>query len=436
MNTSIAQSDDPGSQDEYAARSAFDSHGLRSQPAIPVASAKLAVWIFLTSEAMFFVALIGACVALRLGAVQGDWPSPEEVGVVTWIGALNTIVMICASITMVFAVSSSGRGDAGLAKSCVAASFLLGIVFLGIRAGEYQAKFDQGIYPRGPIILLYNRPDLNYLAGVKASTDAQILELEKAKTRAASQRAESPPVNTDGSHQQGVLERLILIRSGLVRWTSQTAGQSPDPALRKMAVMSLAHLIAPRGENLAVESYLADELVEVRERIIQLRSEKSEFDDRIVELQSRIKALAGTLRSPSKDDDANLSRTTVRKMLEETTAESAEAAANSSRLADLIVPLQARIDALTAFADVRGGINENFHMKLPRVIPNGTAWASTYFLLTGLHAFHVFAGLVALGLLLTMRLDVTRSGLMENVSLYWHFVGAVWILLFLLLYLF
>ena len=63
-------------------------------------------------------------------------------------------------------------------------------------------------------------------------------------------------------------------------------------------------------------------------------------------------------------------------------------------------------------------------------------WASTYFLLTGFHALHVLIGLIVFVILLCMRLDTTKAGVIENVGLYWHFVDLVWIFLFPMLYLF
>ena len=62
-------------------------------------------------------------------------------------------------------------------------------------------------------------------------------------------------------------------------------------------------------------------------------------------------------------------------------------------------------------------------------------WAATYFTLTGFHALHVLAGLIAFACLLPMTLGVARANLVENVGLYWHFVDLVWIFLFPLLYL-
>ena len=61
-----------------------------------------------------------------------------------------------------------------------------------------------------------------------------------------------------------------------------------------------------------------------------------------------------------------------------------------------------------------------------------------YFLMTGLHAFHMVIGLALLGMLLTMawRGRIRRhSTLVHNVGLYWHFVDLVWVYLFPFFYL-
>jgi cytochrome c oxidase subunit I+III len=64
---------------------------------------------------------------------------------------------------------------------------------------------------------------------------------------------------------------------------------------------------------------------------------------------------------------------------------------------------------------------------------------SSYFVLTGLHAVHVGAGLVAVGYLLfrsfTGGFTSTKHSAVENIGLYWHFVDIVWMFLFPLFYL-
>ncbi len=65
--------------------------------------------------------------------------------------------------------------------------------------------------------------------------------------------------------------------------------------------------------------------------------------------------------------------------------------------------------------------------------------ASTYYVLTGLHAVHVAVGLVAVGYLMFRAFSggftSTKHVAVENIGLYWHFVDIVWMFLFPLFYL-
>jgi cytochrome c oxidase subunit I+III len=65
--------------------------------------------------------------------------------------------------------------------------------------------------------------------------------------------------------------------------------------------------------------------------------------------------------------------------------------------------------------------------------------ASTYYVLTGLHALHVAVGLVAVAYLMfrayNLSFNSTKHMAVENVGLYWHFVDIVWMFLFPLFYL-
>jgi heme/copper-type cytochrome/quinol oxidase subunit 3 len=66
-------------------------------------------------------------------------------------------------------------------------------------------------------------------------------------------------------------------------------------------------------------------------------------------------------------------------------------------------------------------------------------WASAFFTLTGFHGAHVLLGLTAI-LIVTGLLRESPTGLhgaraVEAVSIYWHFVDAVWVVIFPLVYL-
>src|SRR6266850_3605185 len=57
-------------------------------------------------------------------------------------------------------------------------------------------------------------------------------------------------------------------------------------------------------------------------------------------------------------------------------------------------------------------------------------FGTTYYSLVGLHAFHVTVGLVMLAIVLLAgvagRVGMSQSGRVQVLSLYWHFVDAVW----------
>src|SRR5246127_4527367 len=65
-------------------------------------------------------------------------------------------------------------------------------------------------------------------------------------------------------------------------------------------------------------------------------------------------------------------------------------------------------------------------------------FGTTYYSLVGLHAFHVTAGLVMLSIVLLFglagRLGQDQSPRVGVLSLYWHFVDAVWVVVFTVVY--
>jgi cytochrome c oxidase subunit III len=65
-------------------------------------------------------------------------------------------------------------------------------------------------------------------------------------------------------------------------------------------------------------------------------------------------------------------------------------------------------------------------------------FGTTYYSLVGLHAFHVTAGLIMLLLVtafgLAGRVGVSQSGRIAVLSMYWHFVDAVWLVVFTVVY--
>ncbi len=101
----------------------------------------------------------------------------------------------------------------------------------------------------------------------------------------------------------------------------------------------------------------------------------------------------------------------------------------------------ARCDALALSIFPRSdaesaGYNEQLPwLRLPIVVPGGRLWVSTYFLLTGAHLAHLLAALVVASWWVLVGLTRRTLSAVKNLSLYWHLVDAVWIVLFVVIYL-
>jgi cytochrome c oxidase subunit 3 len=307
-----------------------DGHGdghhghvtLQYQPGLPLSRGKLIMWLFLSTEIMFFAALLGSYVVLRFGAPV--WPKPHHVHLSEPIGAFNTFVLICSSVTIVLALEAARVNKAGLAKAWMVATFLLGGLFLGVKGYEYQAKFSHGIYPWAPRGLIYERPDLYYGSAVRARLG-----------------------------EAAMIDRL-------------------------------KELIEKPADQLSADELAARTRLQQVQKMV-MSSDQQAFDMAVV--------------------------------------------------ADQVMPLPA--EGAHGGHGGAHGLNDVFPwLRLPIVIPGGSMWASTYFLLTGFHAIHVIVGLIVFGIMLTWTLNAKRAGAIENAGLYWHFVDLVWIFLFPLMYLF
>src|SRR6476620_2375798 len=116
---------------------------------IPLPNGKLAMWLFLVTEIMFFTALLGTYMILRNGqpTPSNPWPKPHDVHLVEAIGAANTFVLILSSFFVVLAHHYLHINQPGKGAMYLGLTLLLGCIFLGVKAYEYKSKFDHGILP-------------------------------------------------------------------------------------------------------------------------------------------------------------------------------------------------------------------------------------------------------------------------------------------------
>ena len=159
----------------------------------PLTAGKVAIWLFLATEVMFFTGLIGSYIVLRAGSppaaysnlyppatdlsrilkqpppglVALDWPKPYDPATNPLsidLTAVNTFILICSSVTMVLALSAFQRDEMRKGAWYVTATAAIGSVFLGIQVFEYNQLMFVHPYPVGVSATGHYTPDVSLFA--------------------------------------------------------------------------------------------------------------------------------------------------------------------------------------------------------------------------------------------------------------------------------
>ena len=105
----------------------------------------LGMWVFIAQEIMFFGGLFATYAVYR--ALYGV-AFADAAGHLNWrLGAANTVVLICSSLTMAMAVHVASHGKKQQIVAWLTATILLGSVFLGVKVVEYKEKFEHHLVP-------------------------------------------------------------------------------------------------------------------------------------------------------------------------------------------------------------------------------------------------------------------------------------------------
>jgi heme/copper-type cytochrome/quinol oxidase subunit 3 len=113
-----------------------------TRPDSGLTNGKLGIWLFLASEVMLFGALFSTYIILRSGAVE--WPHGE---LNVWLGAVNTVILICSSVTMVMAWAQLKMHNFAKSRMFLIVTFVLAGVFLVNKYFEYADHFRRGEGP-------------------------------------------------------------------------------------------------------------------------------------------------------------------------------------------------------------------------------------------------------------------------------------------------
>lgn len=107
----------------------------------------LGMWAFLITEIMFFGGLFLGYIIYRSLYPHAFAEASKLLDY--RLGAINTAVLICSSLTMVLAVRAAQLGKRRSLITFLMLTMFLGLVFLGNKAFEYAHKFHEHLVP-GP----------------------------------------------------------------------------------------------------------------------------------------------------------------------------------------------------------------------------------------------------------------------------------------------
>ncbi|HJQ73492.1 MAG TPA: cytochrome c oxidase subunit 3 [Gaiellaceae bacterium] len=111
---------------------------------VPVISnTRLAMLIVIAAESMLFAGLIGMYLVFRLAA--RDWPPPTLPRLPLLMTAANTVVLLASLVPLGRALRAVRRGDGRTVVRGVAATALLGALFLAVQGLEWVRLVHHGL---------------------------------------------------------------------------------------------------------------------------------------------------------------------------------------------------------------------------------------------------------------------------------------------------
>ncbi len=116
-------------------------HALTEAGSMPgVDNRKFGIWLFLASEVMFFMALIGMYLAYRGQASWTEFHAALNIP----LTAINTFILLTSSLMVVLAVSAAQQGHKRNLTVWMLATVVLGTIFVSVQAFEFANLGAEG----------------------------------------------------------------------------------------------------------------------------------------------------------------------------------------------------------------------------------------------------------------------------------------------------
>ncbi|TWT88857.1 Cytochrome c oxidase subunit 3 [Pseudobythopirellula maris] len=343
---------------------------------------KLGMWLFLAQEVLFFAGLFAAYTVYRYNHPEVFVDAHHHLN--TTLGAVNTIVLLASSLAIAWGVRAVMRGDQ---KTLIATHvFTLGCaaLFMGVKTVEYTHKWDEGIYWAGDYSHVEGAHGGHYFHDLLPTLTFTSFGFGALIAVVGYLWIHSKPVR--GWLLTSIGVSLFSMGAGIVLAKAMT------PLATEAPTHGGGHAAAHSQEGLAEQGHAA----EVLDNVGHSTGSPGEIDP------------LGDAQAAAQGE----------------TAEHGD----SSGAGALEGPV----------SDVATGVVSPAAPALMQGVTAGNFF-SIYFVMTGVHALHIIAGMIAITWIVCRsaagEFGPSYYGPVEYVGLYWHIVDLVWIYLFPLLYL-
>jgi cytochrome c oxidase subunit 3 len=369
----------------------------------PTRPGKVGIWLFLASEIMFFIGILGTYIILRSSAPQLFAEHAHTLS--KTLAGINTLVLIFSSLTMALAVDGAQKGDRNRTVLMLLLTLLCAAGFMGIKAKEYYDKFTHHtmlVKGPGPITVQAEPGQGTAMYAVFTNKAGELFTPDAGFEKKPPRVPAKATPEEKAANEQLVAAQWKRAAIPLAEQAGDAAGTytatippGPDPdgtvAFYKMASAE------PNPKDKAVKPT----------KPVKPQAHMYVYDGH-VHAEGNTYHFKGYKMPYPAGGDFNIN------LISEPDVHHASGADK---------PIEETIAKASVTNDITyGPWKNNFY--------------AAYFAATGIHGLHVVGGMIPIGLLMIFAL---RGKLLphhtEYTGLYWHFVDLVWIFLFPLLYL-
>lgn len=120
-----------------------DHSPVMMEPAFSVPAKKMAIWLFIISDAATFAACLVAYGFLRNGTP--NWPTPFKFSPTVINAMVMTFILVSSSLTMLLGVRAAKAGDRAGAFRWTMITAVAGILFAILHIREWLGMIDEGV---------------------------------------------------------------------------------------------------------------------------------------------------------------------------------------------------------------------------------------------------------------------------------------------------